>query len=220
MKKINYLAAIGVFASLLGCSNDGETSNDNTNPMQPIARTVIADAAFEEALVELDIDDVVDGSVVTGRVEMVTSLVLNDKGITSLQGITDFSMLENLRVDDNQISSLDLSQNTLLKFIFAENNVLTSINVSNLNILEKLAVTNNNLTQLDISDNGALQVLQLADNTLGAIDISGIPNNLQLNTFAVENNPLTCIQVNQEILNDIPSQWSKDEADTYALSCN
>ena len=101
-----------------------------------------------------------------------------------------------------------------------ENNVLTSINVSNLNILEKLAVTNNNLTQLDISDNGTLQVLQLADNALGAIDISGIPNNLQLNTFAVENNPLTCIQVNQELLNDIPSQWSKDEADTYALSCN
>ncbi|MGB5376762.1 MAG: hypothetical protein WBN26_02130, partial [Muriicola sp.] len=163
---------------------------------------------------------VVDGSVLTSKAEAVTSLVMNDKGINSLQGISDFSMLENLWVNDNQISSLDLSQNTLLKFIFVENNALTNINVSNLNILEKLAVTNNNLTQLNISDNGALQVLQIADNTLGAIDLSEIPNSLQLNTFAVENNPLTCIKVSQEILDNIPSQWTKDEADSYAISCN
>jgi len=156
----------------------------------------------------------------TSKVEMVTSLVMDDKGITSLLGISDFTMLENLSVNNNQISSLNLSENTLLKFVFAENNALTSINVSSLTLLEKLAVTNNNLTQLNISDNGALQLLQIADNTLGAIDLSAIPNSLQLNTFAVENNPLTCIKVNEEILNDIPSQWTKDAADTYALSCN
>lgn len=220
MKKINYLLTIVLVASFLGCSKDGDNSDNNNNPMQPILRTAIADAAFEQVLVELDIDDVVDGSVLTSKAEAVTSLVMNDKGINSLQGISDFSMLENLWVNDNQISSLDLSQNTLLKFIFVENNALTNINVSDLNILEKLAVTNNNLTQLNISDNGALQVLQIADNTLGAIDLSEIPNSLQLNTFAVENNPLTCIKVSQEILDNIPSQWTKDEADSYAISCN
>ncbi len=47
--------------------------------------------------------------------------------------------LENLWVNDNQISSLDLSQNTQLKFIFVENNVLTSINVSNLNYSGKIS---------------------------------------------------------------------------------
>jgi len=188
--------------------------------MPPAARTAIADAAFEQALVDLGIDDVVDGSVLTSDAEMITSLVMNDKGINSLEGISDFTMLENLTVSNNQISSLNLSQNTLLKFVFAENNTLTSINLSNLSKLEKLAVSNNILTQLDISDNTALQLLQITDNTLGAIDISLIPNSQQLNTFAVENNPLTCIKVNQEILNDIPSQWTKDEADTYALSCN
>jgi hypothetical protein len=188
--------------------------------MLPAARTTIADAAFEQFLVESDIDDVVDGSVLTSKVEMVTTLVMDDKGITSLLGISDFTMLENLSVKDNQISSLNLSENTLIKFVFAENNALSNINVSGLPILEKLAVTNNNLTQLDISDNGALQVLQIADNSLGAVDISAIPNNLQLNIFAVENNPLTCIKVNEEILNDIPSQWTKDEEDSYALSCN
>ncbi|NNJ87824.1 MAG: hypothetical protein HKP53_00355 [Eudoraea sp.] len=221
MKKIPYFLVMCFVCTLMSCSEDGDNNDgDTNNPMQPAARTAIADAAFEQALVELDIDDVVDGSVLTSDAEMVTSLVINDKGITSLLGISDFTMLENLWVNDNQISSVDLSQNTLLKFIFVENNALTSINVSDLNILEKLAVTNNTLTQLDISDNSALQVLQIADNTLGAIDLSAIPNGIQLNTFAVENNPLTCIKVNEEILNDIPSQWTKDANDTYALSCN
>lgn len=220
MKRILYFLAIILVATLLGCSNDGDKGDENDTPIQPAARTPIADAAFEQVLVELDIDDVVDGSVLTSKVEIVTSLVMDDKGITSLLGLSDFTMLENLSVNDNQISSMNLSENTLLKFVFAENNALSNINVSSLTILEKLAVTNNNLTQLDISDNAALQVLQIADNTLGAIDISAIPNGLQLNTFAVENNPLSCIKVNQEILNDVPSQWTKDEADIYALSCN
>ena len=221
MKKIHYFLVFCLVATFLSCSKDSNNEGDNTNnPMQAAARTAIADAAFEQVLVELNVDDVVDGSVLTSKVEMVTSLVMDDKGITSLLGISDFTMLENLSVNDNQISSMNLSENTLLKFVFVENNALTSINVSSLTLLEKLAVTNNNLTQLNISDNGALQLLQIADNTLGAIDLSAIPNSLQLNTFAVENNPLTCIKVNEEILNDIPSQWTKDAADTYALSCN
>ena len=220
MKKFKLITfAIG-FGILFSCSNDGDNSNTNQEPMPPALRTDIADAAFEQALVELGIDDVVDGSVLTSEAEKVTSLVMNDKGINSLEGISDFEMLDNLWVNDNQISNLDLSQNTLLKFVYVQNNALTSINVSNLNILEKLSVPNNNLTQLDISDSGTLQLLEINDNTLGAIDISVIPNSLQLNTFAVENNPLTCIKVNEEILNDIPSEWTEDAEDSYALSCN
>jgi hypothetical protein len=221
MKKIHYFIAMGLLSAVVSCSNDQEIEAENTNiPMETAARTTISDPAFEQALIDLNIDDVIDGSVLTSDAEKVTSLVMENKGITSLQGISDFMMLESLLVSDNQISSLNLSQNTLLKFVFAENNTLTSINVGDLNILEKLAVTGNSLTQLDISANPALQVLQIADNSLGAIDLSLIPNKLQLNTFAVENNPLSCIKVNEEILNDVPSQWTKDEADTYALTCN
>ncbi len=221
MKKIQYFLVLSLVVSFLGCSKDGIEESDNMeNPMPPAARTAIADAAFEQALVDLGIDDVVDGSVLTDNVETVLSLDVSDSGITSLLGIADFALLENLRVADNEISTLNLTQNTLLKFIFAENNTLSDINVSNLAFLEKLAVTNNNLTQIDISDNSALQLIQIADNSLGAIDLSAIPSSLQLNTFAVENNPLTCIKVNEEILNDISSQWTKDEADTYALNCD
>ncbi|NER09252.1 hypothetical protein SAMN06265375_1011256 [Muriicola jejuensis] len=211
------LAVIGLFA--LSCSNDGDSGSNQPNIIiKP--RTAIADAAFEQALVDLGIDDVVDGSVLTENAEMVTSLVMDNKGITSLQGISDFTMLENLSANNNQISSLDLSANTALKFVFVNNNDLTSINVTGLAILEKLSIPGNNVTLLNISGNTALQLLDIKDNTLGAIDLSNIPNSLQLNTFAVENNPLTCIRVNSEILNDIPSQWTKDPEDNYALTCN
>ncbi|MEY8019658.1 hypothetical protein AB8P51_02405 [Muriicola sp. SD30] len=220
MKKFNLILLGILWASLLSCSNDGDNSDTDQEQMAPALRTNIVDAAFEQALVDLGIDDVVDGSVLTSEAEMVTSLIMNDKGISSLQGISDFVMLDNLWVNDNQISSLNLSGNTLLKFIYVQNNALTNINVSNLNVLEKLSVPGNNLTQLDISDSSTLQLLEINDNTLGAIDLSAIPNSLQLNTFAVENNPLTCIKVNEEILNDIPAQWTKDMDDNYALNCN
>lgn len=211
------LAVISLFA--LSCSNDGDSGSNEPNIIiKP--RTAISDAAFEQALVDLGIDDVVDGSVLTENAEMVTSLVMDNKGITSLQGISDFTMLENLSVNNNQISSLDLSSNTTLKFVFVNNNDLTSINVTGLSILEKLSIPGNNVTLLNISGNTALQLLDIKDNTLGAIDLSNIPNSLQLNTFAVENNPLTCIRVNSEILNDIPPQWTKDPEDNYALTCN
>ncbi len=211
------LAAIAVIA--VSCSNDGDSgSNEDNVIIKP--RTSIADAAFEQTLVELGIDDTVDGSVLTENVERVTSLVMDNKGITSLQGIADFTVLENLSVIDNQISSLDLSSNTTLKFVFVDNNDLTSINVTRLTILEKLSIPGNNVTLLNISDNTALQLLNIKDNTLGAIDLSNIPSSLQLNTFAVENNPLTCIEVNDQILNDIPPQWTKDPEDNYALTCN
>ncbi|QBA63508.1 hypothetical protein [Muriicola soli] len=215
--KLIFLALVTV---LISCSNDGENSDTNQEPMGPAPRTAIADAAFEQFLVDQGVDDVIDGSVLTSEAEKVTSLVMNDEGINSLQGIADFVLLENLWVNDNQISTLNLSSNTLLKFVYVQNNALTSINVSNLDILEKLSVPGNNLTQLDISDSSTLQLLEINDNTLGAIDLSAIPNSLQLNTFAVENNPLTCIKVNEEILNDIPAQWTKDMDDSYSLTCN
>ena len=73
---------------------------------------------------------------------------------------------------------------------------------------------------MNISDNQALQQLSLANNLLASINISNIPTVSQLNTFSIENNPLECIIVNQDQLNEIPTQWTKDDVDVYALDCN
>ena len=221
MKKISLLFYLSLTCALTNCSNDSNDSNEERDEVIiPQVRTQIPDVAFERVLIELNIDDVEDGSVVTEDIKGVTSLVMNDKGISGLTGLQEFSLLDNLWVNGNELTSLDVSRNPLLKFVFAENNQLTSLNVSNLTVLEKLEVSNNELTALNLEDNSLLQLLGLKNNSLEAIDISSVNNSIQLNTFSIENNPLTCIKVNTEILNNISSQWTKDDEDTFALDCN
>lgn len=220
MRKIYYALPLILILIASGCSSD-----DNNGPLEEdnpiiIARTAIPDVMFERALIELNLDDEEDGSVLTSSIENIADLIIEDKGITNLSGIEDFTSLVGLWARDNMLATLNVSKNSNLKFVIAPNNLLTVLNVSNLSMLERIQVENNGLAQLNISANTALQQLSLANNSLLAIDISNIPSLIQLNTFSIENNPLDCIKVNAEQFNNIPSQWTKDETDTYALECN
>lgn len=208
-----------VAALVLSCSSDDSSPDPQPNPDDGSGfeiTTAIADSAFEQALVDLGLDDKVDGTVLTSSIEGVTELVMDNKGITDITGINDFSELENLVVDGNNIVRLDLAENTKLKFIFAKDNALTFINVQNLNILEKIEAQNNVLSSMDVSSNPALQLLLLANNDVTALDVS---NNPQLNSLSVEDNPLTCVRVSQAQLDNIPQNWTKDMEDSYALDC-
>ncbi len=222
MKKKSLAGCLALFAMLLSCSTDSSAPPGDiiVEELVKPSRTNIPDSNFEQALVDLDLDDQVDGSVITASIETIEDLVIEDKGITNLSGIEDFISLVGLWVSDNDLTTLNVSGNQNLKFVFANNNSLSSLLVNDLPNLEKIAVENNALTTLDISDNTALEQLSLAGNSLGAIDVSRITNVVQLNTFDVQNNPLTCIRVNAAQLDDIPAQWIKDEEDTYALQCN
>ncbi len=221
-KKMIFILTLLLYV-MVSCSSDSDSDTDpvmmmdDDGPME--ARTSIPDIAFERALIELGLDDEEDGSVRTSVIEVVSDLVVEDKGITDLTGIDDFTMLEGLWLADNQLTTLDVTSNSNLLFLFARDNDLTEVNVSGLVDLEKIEVNGNELVSLDITDNTALQELFLHDNLLEAIDISNIPGTIQLNRFSVENNPLDCIKVNQDQLNDIPTQWTADPEDTYALDC-
>ncbi len=204
------------------CSTDADDPQGTNGPdnVPVVARTPIPDANFEQALVDLNLDDEVDGFVNTNAISDVEDLIIEDKGIENLSGIEDFSALVGLWVSRNNLTALDLNQNINLKFVFVADNALTTLVVSRLSSLEKIQAENNALTTLNIADNQALQQLSLASNQLSSINISNIPTTTQLNTFSIENNPLECIIVNQEQLAAIPSQWTKDPEDVYALDCN
>ena len=214
---------IGLLFGFAGCSSDKESEEEEMMEIiidELEARTLIPDLAFERALIDEGIDDVEDGSVITSAVDLVVNLVLEDKGITNLSGIEDFRSLEGLWLAENQLTNLDVSNNSNLLFCFVRDNSLQTLNVSGLTQLEKIEANGNLLVSLDISDNVSLQQLSLQDNLLEAINISNVPGITQLNSFSIENNPLDCIQVNEEQLNDPPVQWTKDPADTYSLDCN
>lgn len=203
-----------------GCSNDAENGGQmvtETDDEVTVEATVsIPDSAFEQALIDLDFDNTLDGKVLKNSIDFVTELQINDKGITDLTGIAEFDQLENLNVRGNELTSLDVTNNLALKFIWAEDNELESFSVDGLVLLEKIGVDRNNLDVISIRTNGALQLLTASGNSLISIDVS---NNNALTDFIITDNPLNCILVNQSQLDAIPVDWSKDEEDSYALDC-
>ncbi len=209
------LSLVGLFST--SCGSDDDEATEITPIVQEPQRTLIPDAAFETALITLNLDNELDGSVVTENIKDVMDLVLNEKGISDLTGIEDFTNLYNLWLNDNTIAEIDLSQNNRVKFIFIENNNLSEIQVNNMPNLEKLELSGNTISAIDVSNNQQLQFLVLDDNTITALDVS---NNPELFTLEVRNNPLDCIKVSESQLSNTPANWVIDENDTLSLECN
>lgn len=200
--------------------------------------TYVPDDNFEQALIDLGIDDVLDDYVPTKNIKDIIKIELSKKEIQDLTGIEDFIALKHLDVwqnqltsidvsknlnltwfsfSVNQISSIDISNNTKLDTLTGRTNQLTSLDISKNTNLKLLSVLQNQLTSLDISKNNALTWLKCFDNQLTNLDVS---HNPALITLITSNNQLTCIQVNQEQIVNIPDTWYKDEDVQYAIDCS
>ena len=94
-------------------------------------KTYIPDDAFEQALINLDLDDIFDDSVYTSAIDTVVTLYLSNNGISDLTGIKDFIELKDLFCNGNQIINLDLSNNSNLFELNCSNNLLSSLDVRN-----------------------------------------------------------------------------------------
>ena len=76
--------------------------------------TYVPDDNFEQALIDLGYDNVLDDSVLTANISGVTSLSVNNKEISDLTGIQSFAALTYLSCRDNNLTELDVSNNTAL----------------------------------------------------------------------------------------------------------
>ena len=94
-------------------------------------KTFIPDDAFEQALINLELDDVLDDSVSTSAIDTVQVLDVYNNGIVSLTGIEDFIALTELFCFNNQLTSLDLSNHFNLFEVHCANNQLTSLSIKN-----------------------------------------------------------------------------------------
>ena len=92
--------------------------------------------------------------------------------ISDLTGIEDFISLTSLSCNDNQLTSLDLSNNTALTSLYCWQNQLTSLDLSNNTALTTLHCTQNQITSLDLSNNTALTTLSCWQNQLTSLDLS------------------------------------------------
>jgi hypothetical protein len=148
---------------------------------------------------------------------------LNQK-IQSLQGIGCFTALRNLKCQYNQLTSLNLNQNTALKYLYCNDNQLTSLNVSQNTALTQLYCQVNQLTSLNVSQDTALIQLYCYSNQLISLDVS---QNTALTTLQCGDNQLTSLDVSQNtaltylscLVNQLTSlNLSQNTALTY-LNC-
>ena len=119
----------------------------------------------------------------------------NNLNISDLTGIENFTVLTELDCNNNNLTSLDVSQNTSLTFLRCDWNQLTSLDVSQNTDLIYLYCGWNQLTSLDVSQSTDLTDLNCNDNQLTILDIRN-GNNTNMGSIQASNNlNLTCISV-------------------------
>ena len=124
----------------------------------------------------------------------VKKIDVESKNISNLYGIQFFPNLKNLNCADNNLTSLDVSENTALEELWCYDNQLTKLDVSKNTELEYLAVLYNQLTSLDMSQNKKLTFLSCYNNQLTSLDVSKNPALEEL--YCAQNN-LTSLDVSK-----------------------
>jgi len=120
--------------------------------------TYVPDDGFEAALINLGLDNALDDYVITSTIDTVTTLDVfggMQGAINDLTGIEDFTNLTNLNCGGNQLTSLDVSTNLALEYLYCNDNLLTNLDVSQNIVLTQLSCGTNQLTSLDVSTNTA-----------------------------------------------------------------
>ena len=151
------------------------------------------DAEFEkEIIIMADLN--VDNQLSQAELAFIKELDLSGRELTDLEDIKYFTGLLSLDCSDNQLTTLDISNNLALEELICDNNILTSLDISNNTALTQLSCESNQLTTLDVNKNIALTSLNCDRNQLASIDLS---SNTALTGFYCRENNLTSLDVSK-----------------------
>ena len=176
--------------------------------------TAIPDANFEQALIDLGHDTgAPDGSVLTANISGLFYLNVGGKSISDLTGIQDFTALYNLECYNNQLTNIDLTQNSDLWYLNINNNQLTSLDLTQNIALLSLMCDENQLTSLDLTQNTALDLIGCYNNQLTSLDLT---QNIALLHLDCSYNQLSCLNVKNGNNSSI-SLFSSNN--NFSLSC-
>ena len=163
--------------------------------------------AYISKEIESDHDDMLGQK----ELDVVTKIDVDQLGLSDLTGIDCFTNLQELTCKNNNISTLDLSQNKKLKRLDCTDNKLTVLDVTKNESLEELICEFNSITELDVSCNPNLKILDCSQTTISTIDVSHnstleklICSRLGLKSLDVSHNPalvhLACAQNDLSVL--------------------
>ena len=185
-------------AALAQLSGEGENGIAVQGAGVTIDNTNFPDANFRTVVKKFDTNQ--DSSLSDTEIAAVKKINCSNKGITNLKGIEYFTSLNILWCTDNQLTALDVSENTALTKLNCCFNKLTALDVSKNTALISLSCVYNQLTSLDVSKNTALTKLNCSINKLTALDVS---KNTALTELYCNDNQLTSLDLsNTNIMND------------------
>ena len=202
-------------------------------------KTYVPDDNFEQALIDLGHDDVLDDSVITANINEVITLFIAEKDISDLTGIEGFTAMQTLYCFANNLTSIEVSQNTNLWRLVCYANGLTTLDLSqcpSITHLEcqyndlqtfvpspnlvSLKCKDNNLTELDLSNNPNLGYLDCDQNELTCLNMkNGNSSAMGTTSFLARSNPnLFCIEVDDPLYSE--STWVYvDAAVNFTSDC-
>ena len=133
--------------------------------------------------------------------------------------LTQNTALKLLLSDDNQITTLDLTQNIALEALNCWGNQLTTLNLTQNTALKNLSCGGNQLTTLDLTQNAALEIISCQGNQLELLNLKSGNTVGITNIFAFDNPNLECIQVDTDMVGNIPNDWEYDPGVTFSDDC-
>ena len=185
-------------AALAQMSSEGENGIAVQSAGVAIDNTNFPDANFRTVVENFDTNK--DGSLSDTEIAAVEAIDCYGKGISNLKGIEYFTSLDILWCADNQLTALDVSENTALRFLSCYTNQLTTLDVDKNTALEELYCYSNQLTKLDVSKNTALTDLHCKDNQLTTLDVS---KNTALTDLDCDKNQLTSLDVSNTNMDEL-----------------
>ncbi|MDC0202017.1 leucine-rich repeat domain-containing protein [Flavobacteriales bacterium] len=169
----------------------GEKDEEKDNTENTEENIIVPDANFKAYLVSnTSLNTNGDTEIQLSEVSSYESTIYCEGlNIADLTGIENFTNLTYLNCDNNQLTSLDVSQNTALTYLSCANNQLTTLDVSNNTALVSFCCKRNQLTSLDVSQNTALFTLSCDKNLLTYLNIT---NNSSLRHLYCDDNKFDC----------------------------
>ena len=168
----------------------------------------IPDDNFKNRLIVLGIDTNNDGEISYDEAAIVTDdLNLSYQQIADLTGIEAFVNITSLSADNNQLTSLDLSSNTLLRFLNCWNNQITSLDFSSNLLLRRLKCWNNQLTALDFHQVKDLKYVDCSNNSLTQLNTNSAWRTVK--ELYCHHNQLSQLTVNQPSIKIIDCSYNQ-----------